>query len=59
VTLLEFEAKEGEVPQEVQPEETEGEGPATDLPECPDHQPSTFLKGKPWSIISLLLYKST
>jgi hypothetical protein len=56
--LLEFEAKEGEVPQEVQPEETEGEGPAADLLECPDHQPSTFLKGKPQSILSLLFYES-
>jgi hypothetical protein len=59
VTLPEFEAKDGEVPPEVQPEEPEGEGPAADFPECPDHQPSTFLKGKPQSIISLLLYKST
>jgi hypothetical protein len=59
VTLLEFEAKEGEVPPEVQPEEPEGEGPAADFPECPDHQPSILLKGKPRSIISLLLYKST
>ena len=24
-----------------------------DLPECPDHQISLFLKGKPWSILSL------
>ena len=27
-----------------------------DLSECPDHQPSSFLKGKPWSIISLLYF---
>jgi hypothetical protein len=55
VTLLEFEAKEEEVP----PEVPEGEGLVADFPECPDHQPSTFLKGRPRSIISLLLYKST
>jgi hypothetical protein len=27
-----------------------GEEPEADLPECPDHQPSSFLKGKPRSI---------
>ena len=27
-----------------------------DLPKCPDHQPSSFLKGKPRSIISLLCF---
>ena len=26
---------------------------AEDLPECPDHQPSSFLRGKPRSILSL------
>ena len=31
----------------------EGEPEADHLPECPDHQPSTFVKGKPRSIISL------
>ena len=31
----------------------EGEPEADNLPECPDHQPATFVKGKPWSIISL------
>jgi hypothetical protein len=49
----------GEVQPEVQPEEPEEEGTIAELPECPEHQPSTFLKGKPRSIISLLLYKST
>jgi hypothetical protein len=29
-----------------------------DLPECVDPQPSSFERGKPWSILSLLLYKS-
>jgi hypothetical protein len=28
-----------------------------DLPECVDHQPSFFERGKPRSILSLLLYK--
>jgi hypothetical protein len=46
-------------PQELQvqvvPEEEEqGE----ELPECIDHQPSSFERGKPRSILSLLLYKS-
>ena len=42
---------EPEVPaQEVQEEE--------ELQECPDHHPSSFERGKPWSILSLLLYKS-
>jgi hypothetical protein len=29
-----------------------------DLPECVDHQPSSFERGKPRSILSLLLYKN-
>jgi hypothetical protein len=50
VTLLEF---EGTIPEEDQeqprePEDLAGEGvPAEDLPECPDHRSSSFLKGKP------------
>jgi hypothetical protein len=56
---LEFETKEGGVPPEVQPKEPEEEGPIAEFPECPEHRPSTFLKGKPRSIISLLLYKCT
>jgi hypothetical protein len=38
--------------QEVPKEEEEGE----DLPECVDHQPSSFERGKPQSIIKSLLY---
>jgi hypothetical protein len=31
-----------------QTEEPAGEGvPGDELPECPDHRPSSFLKGKP------------
>ena len=53
VTVLEFELPEsegqqGELPQGAEEEE--------DLPECPDHRPSTYVEGKPWSIISLLLF---
>jgi hypothetical protein len=50
VTLLEF---EGSILEEVQeqpgePEEAASEGNTIDeLPECPDHRPSSFLKGKP------------
>jgi hypothetical protein len=40
--------------QEVPKEEEQGE----ELPECVDHQPSSFEGGKPRSILSLLLYKS-
>jgi hypothetical protein len=47
VTLLEFEPIEEGVPLEVQPQEVqEDEGQAAALLECPNHQPSTFLKGK-------------
>jgi hypothetical protein len=61
VTLLEF---EGAILVEIQeqprePEEPAGEGvPAEDLPECPDHRPSSFLKGKPWCMLTQLFYKS-
>ena len=53
MTVLEFELPEsvgqqGEPPQEAGEEE--------DLPECPDHRPSTYVEGKPRSIISLLLF---
>jgi hypothetical protein len=49
VTLLEFEAGNLEEKQEVQPQEGQGEGKQNleALPECPDHQPSAFMKGKP------------
>jgi hypothetical protein len=43
-----------EIPaQEVQ----EAEKPGEELSECVDHQSSSFEKGKPQSITSLLLYK--
>ena len=55
VTLMELDVDLQEEDQEVQHQEVPGEGePEADhLPECPDHQPSTFVKGKSRSIISL------
>ena len=55
ITLVELDAEPQEENQEVQHLEVPGEGePEADhLPECPYHQPSTFVKGKPRSIISL------
>ena len=51
VTLLEFEGASQEEEPEVQAiEEAAAE---EELPECPDHQPSSFLKGKAQSILSL------
>jgi hypothetical protein len=59
VTLLEFKGAHQEEEQE-QPEEPEvpaGEGvPEEELPECPDHHPSSFLKGKPRCMLTQLLY---
>ena len=51
VTLLEFKGANQEEELEVQ--ETDEAAAAEELPECPDHQPSSFLKGKPQSILSL------
>ena len=55
ITLLEFEAEEEnqEALQQVAPESEEQ---ALELPECPDHRPTSFLKGKPQSILSLLCF---
>jgi hypothetical protein len=45
--------------QEPQAQEVpEEEEPGEELPECVNHQPSSFERGKPRSILSLLLYKS-
>ena len=58
ITLLEFnEGEEGdhqEIPQYTAPEEEEQT--LEELPECPDHRPTSFLKGKPRSILSLLVF---
>jgi hypothetical protein len=56
VTLLEFEPVNPEE-QQGEPQVTTGGGPnLEDLLECPDHQPASFLKGKPRSILSLLCF---
>ena len=53
------EEQTGADPQEVQAQEVpEEEEQGEDLPECVDHQPSSFERGKPRSILSLLFYKS-
>ena len=51
VTLLEFEGANQEEEPEVQ--EADEAAAAEELPECPNHQPSSFLKGKLRSILSL------
>ena len=60
VTLLEFEQVLLEEHQQVQEQEVQApEGVnEEELLECPDHQPSSFLKGKPQSILSLLCVKN-
>ena len=56
--LLEFnEEEEGdkqENPQARAPKEEEQT--LEELPECPDHRPTSFLKGKPRSILSLPVF---
>ena len=58
ITLLEFNEEEEEDQQETpQAVASEGEEQTLeDLPECPNHRPTSFLKGKPWSILSLLCF---
>ena len=58
VTLLEFEPEHQEEQQAAQEQEVQAKGGVNveDLPECPDNQPSLFLKGKPRSILSLLCF---
>jgi hypothetical protein len=49
----------GTDPQELQAQEVpEEEEQGEDLPECVDHQPSLFERGKPRSILILLLYNN-
>jgi hypothetical protein len=49
----------GSDPQETQAQEvSKVDEQEEDLPECVDHQSSFFERGKPRSILSLLLYKS-
>ena len=57
VTILEFKEEVEENQETPQPAAPEGEEQAPEeLPECPDHQSISFLKGKPRSIISLLYF---
>ena len=51
VTLLEFKGANQEEEPEVQ--EIDEASAEEELLECPDHQPSSFLKGKPQSILRL------
>ena len=54
ITLVELDVDPQEENQKVQHQEVlEGEPEVDHLPECPDHQPATFVKGKPRRIISL------
>ena len=60
ITLLEFEeTEEGNQQEDLQAAAPEGvEQNPEELPECPDHRHTSFLQGKPWSIISLpVIYK--
>ena len=56
--MLEFnEGEEGdqqEIPQAAAPKGKEQT--PEELPECPDHRPTSFLRGKPWSILSLPVF---
>ena len=58
IILLEFNEEEEEDQQEMPQVVALGEEEQTleDLPECPDHRPTSFLKGKPRSILSLLCF---
>ena len=55
VMLLEFKPERQEDQQAAQEQEVQVEGGVNveDLPECPNHQPSSFLKGNLQSIISV------
>ena len=58
ITLLEFnEEEEGDKQENPKAVAIEEEGQTLEeLPECPDHRPTSFLKGKPRSILSLPVF---
>ena len=58
ITLLEFDkVEEGDQQENPQAAAPEGEEQnPEELPECLDHRPTSFLKGKPRSILSLLVF---
>jgi hypothetical protein len=54
-----LEEQPGADPQEIQAQEvSEEEDQGEDLPECVDHQPSSFERGKLRSILSILFIKA-
>ena len=54
ITLLEFKEEPEEQQEAPQAVALEGEEQTLeDLPECSDHRPTSFIKGKPRSILSL------
>ena len=57
VTLLEFEepSEQQQPTPEIQEEQPSREVPDEVVVECPDHRPCNFVKGKPRSILSLLI----
>ena len=59
VTLLEFEKlnEQQQPTPEIQEEQPSGEVPDEVAVECPDHHPCNFVKGKPQSILSLLIFE--
>ena len=57
VTLLDFKKKVEDHHGTPQPVAPKGEEHAPEeLPECPDHRPTLFLKGKPQSILRILCF---
>jgi len=58
VTVLEFAPPE---PEEQQREPPQGDGTEEeeDLPECPDHRPSTYIEGNPQSITTIFVIMSS
>ena len=58
ITLLEFdEVEEGDQQENPQVAASEGEEQnSEELPKCPDHRTTSFLRGKPQSIISLPVF---
>jgi len=58
ITLVELKADPHEENQEAQRQEAPGEGEheVDHLLECPDHQPATFVKGKPRSILTSYVF---
>ena len=58
ITLVELEVDPQEENQEAQHHEAPGECEleVAHLQECPDHQPTTFVKGKPRSILTSYVF---